>query len=229
MPAAPSLNRTWAYGITTSLMAVALKIVDARSGPVFMLREGAEVGEGDVAYLLARAYREQGQPRKTLEVLEPIIKTNFKQVRAYVEYTRAMLEVGESIKKCIATLSECRLDGESDPAFVGLYGGLLYVDGRYGDAKNLWDGAKEQNFPYEERIKRQYSPRDPADPNKRLRFTGVIQHSKPGFFLIQPTEGPTVVSTMTTVGPTVLRRGQKVTFELTFSAKGPFAEHLEIA
>ena len=38
------------YGITTILMAVALKIVEATHGPVFMLREGAEVNEGDVAY-----------------------------------------------------------------------------------------------------------------------------------------------------------------------------------
>ena len=38
------------YGITTILMAVALKIVEATHGPVFMLREGAEVTEGDVAY-----------------------------------------------------------------------------------------------------------------------------------------------------------------------------------
>jgi hypothetical protein len=38
------------YGITTILMALALKIVDAKQGPVFMLREGAAVSEGDIAY-----------------------------------------------------------------------------------------------------------------------------------------------------------------------------------
>ena len=150
-------------------------------------------------YLLARAYREQGQPKKTMEVLDPIIKTDFKHVRAYVEYTRAMLEVGEPIKKCAATLSQCRLDGESDSAFVGLYGGLLYMDENYAEAKKLWDDAKEQNFSYEERIKRQYSPRDPADPAKRVHSTGVVQHLKPGYVLIQPYEGPVVLSKMTIV------------------------------
>ena len=179
-------------------------------------------------YLLARAYREQGEPRKTMEVLEPIIKTDFKQVRAYVEYTRAMLEIGEPIKKCAATLAQCRLDGESDPSFVGLYGGLLFMEGKYGDAEKLWDSAKEHNFSYEERIKRQYTPRDFADPTKRTQFLGVIQHVKPGYLLIQPDEGPVVISTMTVAGEAVLCRGQKVTFELTFSAEGSLAENLKM-
>jgi hypothetical protein len=38
------------YGITTIMMAQAHRIVDAAIGPVFMLREGAEVSEGDVGY-----------------------------------------------------------------------------------------------------------------------------------------------------------------------------------
>src|ERR1019366_8323496 len=42
----------------------------------------SEVGR----YLLARAYRGQGQPVKTMEVLEAVIKTDFRNVRAYVEY-----------------------------------------------------------------------------------------------------------------------------------------------
>ena len=77
-------------------------------------------------YLLGRAYREEGQPRKTIATLDPIIKNDFKNVRAYVEYVRAMIDIGESISKCSATLSQCRLDGESDPAFVGLYGAALH-------------------------------------------------------------------------------------------------------
>ena len=180
-------------------------------------------------YLLARAYRNQGLPRKTIEVLEPIITTDFRQVRAYIEYTRAMLEIGESIKKCAATISQCRLDGESDCAFVGLYGGLLFMDGQYANATKLWEDAKEQPFSYEERTRKQYIPRDPADLSKRMTFTGTIEHAKPGLVLIQPQDGPVLISTQTLVGSTLLQRGHKVSFELTFSAKGPFAEHLQIA
>jgi cold shock CspA family protein len=180
-------------------------------------------------YLLARAYRDQGNPKKTMEVLEQIIKTDFKQVRAYVEYTRAMLELNEPIRKCAATLSQCRLDGESDPVFIGLYGGLLFVDGRYADAKKMWDHAKELGFSYEERMKRQYIPKDPSDSTKPRRFSGTIQHVKPGYVLIQPEAGPLVISTTTIIGTTTLQRLQRVIFELTFSAKGPFAENLQLS
>jgi len=102
------------------------------------------------------------------------------------------------------------------------------MDGQYANATKLWEDAKEQNFSYEERIRKQYIPRDPADPSKRMRFTRTIEHAKPGLVLIQPEEGPVVISTQTLVGSTALQRGQKVSFELTFSAKGPFAEHLQI-
>jgi cold shock CspA family protein len=97
-----------------------------------------------------------------------------------------------------------------------------------GAVEKLWDSAIEQNFSYEERIKRQYIPRDSADLTKRMRFAGVIQHVKPGYALIQPDEGSVVISTMTMVSGKILQRGQNVTFELTFSAKGAFAENLKI-
>jgi cold shock CspA family protein len=59
-------------------------------------------------------------------------------------------------------------------------------------------------------------------------FTGTVQHVKPGYVLIQPEDGPLVISTATIVGGTILQRLQKVTFELTFSAKGPFAENPQL-
>lgn len=217
----------------TSLLIISAEIqkeLGNQPARLIKLRQAVESDSASAVgrYMLARAYRDQGQPRKTMEVLERIIKTDFKEVRAYVEYTRAMLEVGDPVKKCAATLAQCRLDGESDPTFVGLYGGLLFIDGRYGEAKKLWDSAKEHGFSYEERIKRQYVPRDPTDLTKRLQFVGTIQHAKPGYVLIQPDEGPVLISTTTATGGTTLNRGLKVSFELVFSAKGPLAENLKI-
>ena len=142
---------------------------------VSRLRQAVDANSASAVgrYLLARAYREQRQPKKTMEVLDPIIKTDFRHVRAYVEYTRAMLEVGEP------TQEVCR-----DPFAVparwrigpGIRGALWRTCctwmGTMRRRKKLWDDAKEQNFSYEERIKRQYSPRDPADPAKRARLDG---------------------------------------------------------
>lgn len=179
-------------------------------------------------YLLGRAYREQGQPLNAMEVLEPIIRSDFKHVRAYLEYTRSMLDAGEPIKKCAATLSQCKLDGEVEPQFVGLYGGLLHMEGKYTEAKAVWDRAKQQRFPYDEGVRRQYRPIDPADPGRRRRFEGIIQGVKPNFVFIQPEDGPAVFSKSTEVAGKPLIRSQAVTFELSFSARGPLAENLQV-
>lgn len=184
--------------------------------------KASEVGR----YLLGRAYRDQGHPKKTMEVLEPIIKSDFKNVRAYIEYTRAMLDLGEPIRKCAATLVQCRLDGEQDAAFVGLLGGLFYMDGNFAEANKLWDVAKEHSFSFEERTKRQYTPRDPSNPTKRMRFEGSIEVVKPGYVLIQPEQGPMILGRTTNLNGDPLKHKQKVRFDVTFSAKGPLAENL---
>ncbi len=178
-------------------------------------------------YLLARAYRDQGIPLKTMLVLDPLIKNDFKNVRAFVEYARAMLETGETVKKACATLSVCRLDGETDSAFIGLYGGLLYLDSRFVEVQKLWEDARELDFTDEERTRRQYIPRDYATGN-RLKFSGVIVHKKSTFVIVQPDEGPTVISKVTAVSDKVLEKGQKVDFELSFSVRGPLAENLRL-
>ncbi len=178
-------------------------------------------------YLLAKVYRGQGIPLKTMQVLDPIVKTEFKNFRAFIEYTRAMLETGESVKKASATLSLCRMDGETDSAFIGLYGGLLYLDGKYVEAQKLWDDARELDFMDEERTRRQFTPKDHATGNK-LRFNGVIVRTKPTFVIIQPDEGPSIISKTTVLEDNLLEKNQKVDFELSFSAKGPLAENLKL-
>jgi cold shock CspA family protein len=162
-----------------------------------------------------------------MEALEPVIRTDFKHVRAYLEYTRAMLDAGEPISKCSATLGQCKLDGETEPAFVGLYGGLLYMDEKYAEAKTLWERAKDQRFNDEEMTRRQYRPMDPTDLKKRRRFEGIVQLTKPNFVLIQRESGPVVLAKATQIDSKPLEKGDKVTFELSFSLKGAFAENLQ--
>jgi tetratricopeptide (TPR) repeat protein len=192
------------------------------------LRQAVESSTGNEIsrYLLGRAYREENKPDMAMQVLEPVIRNDFGNVRAYIEYTRAMLDAGESLNKCIATLAQCRLDGEFDAAYIGLFGGLLFLDNRFADAKKLWDDAKERNFSYLERKKKQFLPHDPADRSKPLRLSGSIQVIKQGWVLLQPESGPMVIATMTWVGGSPLKGGDKVDFDITFSAKGAFAENL---
>jgi cold shock CspA family protein len=164
-------------------------------------------------------------PLKTIETLDPIIKKDFTNVRSYVEYARAMLETGETFKKTAAILSLCRMDGETDSSFIGLYGGLLFIDGKYSEAQGLWGAAKELNFSDEERTRRQFVPHD-SETGEKIRFTGTVVHIKPTYVLIQPEDGPSVISKSTAIGSKPIEKGQAVTFELSFSAKSPLAEHL---
>ena len=177
-------------------------------------------------YLLGRAYRDQGLPQKAMETLEIIVKNDFKNVRSYLQYTRAMLEAGESFAKCAATLVQCKLEGESDPAFVGLHAGLLYMDGKHTEAKTIWDDAKSQHFPYDEATKVRFSPFVPPKINEKVRFKGNIVSTSANFVVIKPENGPTLLSMSTFIGQKHLHKGQKVSFEITFSARGVLADSL---
>jgi hypothetical protein len=138
-----------------------------------------------------------------------------------------MLETGETFRKAAATLSVCRIDGETDSAFIGLYCGLLYVDKKYVEAQKIWDDAKELNFTDEDRTRRQFVPRDPVSGNK-IRFTGTVVHTKPSYIIIQPDDGPTIISKTTVVNGKTLEKNQAVDFELSFSAKSPLADNVKL-
>jgi predicted Zn-dependent protease len=192
------------------------------------LRQAVESNSATVVgrYLLARAYHDDGDAKKAADTLEPIIKHDFSAVRSYIEYVRSMIDLGEPAKKCAATLSQCRLDGANDPAFVGLYGGLLYVSGNFEAAQKVWDEVKEQNFSYEERIKKQYEPRE-ADGSS-MKFRGTIKAVKPSYLFIQPTDGFDVISSTMEENGVPFKKGDRVEYNLTFSAKNPFAENLKL-
>lgn len=218
----------------TSLLIISSQVKDQLGKGPEQLAKLREAVQSDSAseiarYLLGRAYREQGQPAKTIQTLEPIINTEFNNVRVYVEYTRAMLELGEPISKCAATLHQCRIDGELDPAFVGLYGGLLFIEGKYLEAKQVWDRARSQRFSYEEATRRQYKPSQPGAPKKSRRFDGVVASTHPGYVFIRRDAGPDVICKTRFANGKELLRNQRVTYELSFSARGPLAEFIQVA
>jgi tetratricopeptide (TPR) repeat protein len=217
----------------TSLLIISAEIQkELGNKPAQLAKLREEVANNSASkvgrYLLGRMLRTEGNPQKAMEVLEPVIRTDFNNVEAYLEYTRAMLDAGEPISKCAATLGQCKLDGESEPAFVGLYGGLLYVDEKYGEANALWDKAKDQGFGDDEVRRPQYRPMDPNDLKKRRRFEGVVQLAKPSFLLLQRDIGPVILAKSTQIDGKPLNKGDKVSFELIFSVKGAFADHLKM-
>jgi hypothetical protein len=180
-------------------------------------------------YLLGRAYRQQGSPKKALAVLEPVIKSRFDEFRSFVEYVKSMLLLGEPYSKCIAVLSQCRLDGVTDPAYVGLLGGLLFMDGKVDEANKVFSECIRQGFSYDEKIRIQFRPRDPIDRTAPLRLSGRVTNVKPSYVFVQTDKYPDFISANTKIDKTILQRDTGVTFQPVFNAKGPYAENLRLA
>lgn len=178
-------------------------------------------------YLLGREYRLQGQPRKCMEILEPVIKSRFSEFRSFVEFVRAMLELGEPYSKCIAYLSQAQLDGVTDPRFVGLLGGLLFMEHKVSEAQKIFNESTRQGFTFEEKTKIQFRPTVPGS-KACLQLVGRITSVKPGFLFIQNESYTDFFTTTTRVGNTVLQRGMSVRFEPAFSARGAVADHVKL-
>jgi tetratricopeptide (TPR) repeat protein len=135
-------------------------------------------------YLLGRAYRDQRLPKKCIEVLDPVIKVKFNEVRSFVEYVRAMVELGEPYSKCAAVLSQAQLDGVTDPAFVGFLGGLLFMDHKLSEAQKIFAESAKQGFTFEEKTKTQFRPADPVS-KEHVRLHGRVVSVKPGSVVSQ--------------------------------------------
>jgi hypothetical protein len=178
-------------------------------------------------YLLGREYRSTGQPAKCIEVLEPVIRKNFKEFRAFVEYVLAMIVLDEPYAKCIAVLSQAQLDGFSDPEFVGLLGGLYFADGKFDQAKKVFAESSKQGFSFEQRQRRVLCL-NRIGTHEPVVVSGRVASVSPGFIYIQSDEFPDVRSRTTRVGKTILQKGMRIRFEISFSPGGPFAEKLQI-
>jgi tetratricopeptide (TPR) repeat protein len=178
-------------------------------------------------YLLARAYRQQGFPDKSIEVLDPVIKSNFSEFRISIEYVRAMLDRGESYSKCIAVLTQTRLDGVTDPSYVGLLGGLYFIEGDTAEAAKVFEESIKQAFTYDERYRIQFRPRV-AGTTSPLQLHGTVVTVKPAYIFIETDKYPNFISRTTRVDSTILQRGMRVIFEPVFNAKGAYADKVKI-
>jgi hypothetical protein len=72
----------------------------------------------------------------------------------------------------------------TDPAFVGLLGGLFFMDHKFAEAQKMFNESIRQGFTFEEKTKVQFRPRDPA-AKEALHLFGRVTSVKPGFVFIQ--------------------------------------------
>ena len=176
-------------------------------------------------YLLGRAYRRNGQPQRTTEVLGYVIKNHPEQFRACIEYALALVDSEEPYANAIAIMRLGTLYGLNDPRFVATLGGMLFMNKEFTEARKVFDEAVRQEFPRSEAFSVQFKPPDPKErPICRLRMDGKVISVRAGYALIEVPGYPSFLCPGSKFHGLVMRVGMKISFDPSFSAKGALAE-----
>ena len=175
-------------------------------------------------YLLGRTYRRGGDPEKARQVLEPLVQEHPEEVRACVELARSVVESGEPFDKAIAVLRLSTLRGFSDPRFIATLGGMLFLNGQFTEADEVFAKSVTLGLAPSELYRSEYKPRDRSDPNKPLRLKGTVAAVKNGYAFFDVQGYPRVFSPGAKWYGTPMRRGMNVEFDIVFAPKGAQAD-----
>jgi hypothetical protein len=179
-------------------------------------------------YLLGRAYRQRGEPQRAIDILMPVLEANTDEFRVCVELARAMEEVGEPYAKCIAILRLSTLYGSSDPRFVATFGGMLFMNGEFSPAEEIFAQAIKREFPGIEASRIQYRPRDGRNLSFSMKLGGQVAAVKTGYAFIDVPGYRSFFCPGSKFGRLVMKPGLQVRFEPVFNAKGPLADAVEL-
>jgi len=174
-------------------------------------------------YVLAHVYRKKKQPQDALNVLEPVIKSNAEEFRAFIEYAKDLLECGEPYGKAASILQLSTLYGLGDPRFISVYGGILFLDGQFSQADDVFANSIKHSFPADELHAIYFKPFDPKDTSKSFSLNGEVINVYAGYSLVKPDGYPPIICHASKYRGTIMKKGLRVTFILAFSAKGPVA------
>jgi tetratricopeptide (TPR) repeat protein len=174
-------------------------------------------------YLLARAYRRQKRPQDALTILQPVVKSAKEEFRALIEYAEALLENGEPYDKAIAILELGTLYGLSDPKFISIYGGLLFLNGDFTKSDDIFLKAMKRSLPANELYEIRFKPFDRVDNSKPFFLTGEVVTVQAGYSLLKPDGYPQIICHASKYKGMLMRKGLRVKFELAFCANRPVA------
>jgi tetratricopeptide (TPR) repeat protein len=175
-------------------------------------------------YLLGRLYRGNGNPEKCIKVLEPVIRSHSEEFRACVEYALALVDMGEAFSKPIAVLRLGSLYGLSDPRFVSILGGLLFLNREFSEADSVFNETVRREIPYSEGSEIHFRPADPQDRTQPLRWAGKVANVRAGHAIIQTSDYPPMHLPLSRCKGLWVTPGLQITFEPVFCAIRPVAD-----
>jgi tetratricopeptide (TPR) repeat protein len=175
-------------------------------------------------YLLGKAYRKSGNPEKTIQVLEPVIKNHSEEFRACVEYALALNDLGEPYSKSIAVLRLGTLFGLNDPRFIATLGGMLFMNHEFSEAEKVFAETPKKELPYSEGAAIHFRPTNPLDHSQPFRLEGKVVNVRAGRALIQTEDYPSVACPLSRCKGIWMEPGLQITFDLVFCALRPLAD-----
>ncbi|SKA94405.1 Tetratricopeptide repeat-containing protein [Agreia bicolorata] len=176
-----------------------------------------------VRFLLGGALRSDGQIAQAIDVLHDGVEANPDDPRLAMAYALALRADGREYAQSIAPMSLTTLSGSRDPAFVATYGGMLAMDGQTEAAEGVWRSAKQRNFSIEDQRRVFFKPAKDGAP---VSLAGEVSTATASFAFITVASFPDVFCPGNRIGARLLRKGDKVNFEVGFSASGPTVTNL---
>lgn len=189
------------------------------------LETAVQVSPGSIIarYLLGRAYRKSGRYSDAIRILDPIVKNHHEEFRAFTEYAVCMLQEKHTYGEIAQTLRLSTLYGLSDPRFLAILGGMLFLGGEFTAAGKVFEESLKRNFAAVEINKIQFIPPDPNDLSKEYQLVGTVVTVKLGYSMIESHGFPTILCPGSKYGGLNMENGLKVVFTIGFCAKGAVA------
>ena len=179
-------------------------------------------------YLLGRAYRINGQPAKTLDVLDPVIKGHQEEFRSFIEYVLALLDLARPLPEAIAVLRISTTYGLADPRFIATFGGLLFLNGEFDEANKVFQESVKREFSATELHTVHFKPISPGTQNPYV-LEGRVLVVKPGYSLIEVQGYPNLLCHSSKYGGIQFKRDLQLRFQVEFSANGAMANYPVVA
>jgi tetratricopeptide (TPR) repeat protein len=180
-------------------------------------------------YLLGRTYRREERFKEAEKILKPNVKNHPDEYRSFVEYTLILYNLGKTFKECIAILKQSTLYGYSDPRFIATLGGMMFMDGSFTEAEEVFELSIKRDFTASELNRVQFRPIDPLDRSNPHRLKGQVIDVKAGYSWVETPGYPkSFLCPGSKYRGIMMKKGLKLTFEPAFTAKGPIANNPKI-
>jgi tetratricopeptide (TPR) repeat protein len=177
------------------------------------------------AYLLARSYSGAGQHQKAADTLQPAIESAPDDYRLLMEYGRALACLHEPYSKIIAVLEQGKTIGSRDPRYLAFLGGVLFMNGDFSRADEVFREYRRREFSWEEQNRISFRPcaHDTTEP---MKMDGSVAKVGAGYTFLRSKGFPDFYYAGTTSSGSLLAEGGLVVFELAFCSRGPKATNV---